>query len=294
MSSFNPGGAASASTSVTKPYLYSVLTRPSIVSVAVLIVRSQILKLFARAAASAAPRRTTVHLNRHAHNASATRIPRQRGLLPAPHLNVVNPTAASHRKNGSARCMFGQNRVAPRSRLTCLHQPALHQRIQTVVDRGHRDLRHLALGPQKHLLRRRMVPFAAPAPRKRADAAGVDRKPRIARRALIGSITDVRPRAIQSSRESTRPGPRQSTFGIILNSRSPNPPAAHPPSADPSLAPPLLAHVPPAPAPARGAKQVNPARMNRGVLAHCKGRMPLRRPFPDRVTGSPAVPRDCA
>src|SRR5438477_12129092 len=37
MSSFSPGGAASASTSVTKPYLYSCLTNPSIVSVAVLI-----------------------------------------------------------------------------------------------------------------------------------------------------------------------------------------------------------------------------------------------------------------
>src|ERR1035441_214384 len=37
MSSFKPGGAASASTSVTKPYLYSAWTNPSIVSVAVLI-----------------------------------------------------------------------------------------------------------------------------------------------------------------------------------------------------------------------------------------------------------------
>src|SRR5882672_9411378 len=40
MSSFRPGGAASASTSVTKPYLYSCLTKPSMVSVAVLIVES--------------------------------------------------------------------------------------------------------------------------------------------------------------------------------------------------------------------------------------------------------------
>src|SRR3954471_22031231 len=37
ISSFNPGGADSVSTSVTKPYLYSCLTNPSIVSVAVLI-----------------------------------------------------------------------------------------------------------------------------------------------------------------------------------------------------------------------------------------------------------------
>ena len=41
MSSFKPGGAASASTSVTKPYLYSCLTNPSIVSVAVLILLNQ-------------------------------------------------------------------------------------------------------------------------------------------------------------------------------------------------------------------------------------------------------------
>src|SRR5580698_3086479 len=39
MSSFKPGGADSVSTSVTKPYLYSCLTRLSIVSVAVLIVK---------------------------------------------------------------------------------------------------------------------------------------------------------------------------------------------------------------------------------------------------------------
>src|SRR5690242_4257895 len=37
VSSVNPGGALSDSTSVTKPYLYSFLTRPSMVSVAVLI-----------------------------------------------------------------------------------------------------------------------------------------------------------------------------------------------------------------------------------------------------------------
>src|SRR6185437_10916500 len=37
MFSFKPGGADSVSTSVTKPYLYSCWTKPSIVSVAVLI-----------------------------------------------------------------------------------------------------------------------------------------------------------------------------------------------------------------------------------------------------------------
>src|ERR1700677_3144338 len=40
MSSFRPGGADSDSTSVTKPYLYSCLTRLSIVSVAVLMINS--------------------------------------------------------------------------------------------------------------------------------------------------------------------------------------------------------------------------------------------------------------
>ena len=39
VSSLKPGGADSDSTSVTKPYLYSCLTRLSMVSVAVLIVR---------------------------------------------------------------------------------------------------------------------------------------------------------------------------------------------------------------------------------------------------------------
>src|SRR2546430_91049 len=49
MSSFNPGGAESASTSVTNPYLYSCLTKPSIVSVAVLILIKSLLKSGARA-----------------------------------------------------------------------------------------------------------------------------------------------------------------------------------------------------------------------------------------------------
>src|SRR5664280_2619576 len=37
MSSFNPGGAESVSTSVKNPYLYSCLTKPSMASVAVLM-----------------------------------------------------------------------------------------------------------------------------------------------------------------------------------------------------------------------------------------------------------------
>ena len=37
------------------------------------------------------------------------------------------------------------------------HQAALYQRIQTVIDRGHRDVRHPALGPDEHFLGSRMI-----------------------------------------------------------------------------------------------------------------------------------------
>src|SRR5512140_137107 len=60
ISSFSPGGADSASTSVTKPYLYSVLTNPSIVSVAVLIYHLS---------------RLTHHVSHLAHLALPPRIP---------------------------------------------------------------------------------------------------------------------------------------------------------------------------------------------------------------------------
>jgi len=39
------------------------------------------------------------------------------------------------------------------------HQAALNQRIQAVINCGHRDIRHPALGPDKHLLGGRVIAF---------------------------------------------------------------------------------------------------------------------------------------
>ena len=39
-------------------------------------------------------------------------------------------------------------------------QPALHQRIQAIIDRRHGNLRYLPLRPDKHLFCRWMIPFA--------------------------------------------------------------------------------------------------------------------------------------
>jgi hypothetical protein len=38
-------------------------------------------------------------------------------------------------------------------------QPALYQRVQAIIDRRHRNVRHVPLRPDKHLLRRRVIAF---------------------------------------------------------------------------------------------------------------------------------------
>src|ERR1043166_2752884 len=170
VSSLNPGGAASTSTSVKKPYLYSCLTRPSMVSVAVLMKNcwsdyalnrrvgsakrraGSTGSLVPRRAAGAEPANGQVHL--HGLEPSW-----HRHLRPLPgQVNVVNRPAGLAVKVAMLMHVGTKTRGAP-VQVYLLHQAAPHQCVQAVVDRRHRNVRHHVLGPQEDLLRRRMIPL---------------------------------------------------------------------------------------------------------------------------------------
>src|ERR1017187_3711895 len=160
MSSFKPGGAASASTSVMKPYLYSCWTSPSIVSVAVLILSQ--LNHFTHLI-----RLTLLTLHGGARRAS----PVNRYVIP------FRPVASRQRDPGLNRQVNVKDTVAPIAIKVAVlphirakpgrpplqghlpRHPTLHQGVQAIIDRRHRNLRHVPLRPYKHLLGRRMIPF---------------------------------------------------------------------------------------------------------------------------------------
>src|ERR1017187_10350114 len=140
VSSLKPGGADSDSTSVTKPYLYSCLTRLSMVSVAVLIE-----KLFLPGAvcADAVNRHVVSSRLETARDGHAQQFVRQ--------IHIINRPA------GAAMKMAVIRHVRAEARRAALHvdlprQAAFHQRVETIVNRRVRNFRHRALGADKNLL----------------------------------------------------------------------------------------------------------------------------------------------
>src|ERR1019366_1251377 len=128
VSSLKPGGVDSDSTSVTKPYLYSCLTRLSIVSVAVLIVKL----LFPRAIRAKTVNGHFVALRQE----------------PARQRHAGQGRRQIHVKNRLARGAVKMPvlvHVRAEPRRTAIHrhlpgQPAFYQSVEAVVNRGHGNL----------------------------------------------------------------------------------------------------------------------------------------------------------
>src|SRR5271169_1557306 len=144
VSSLKPGGVDSDSTSVTKPYLYSCLTRLSMVSVAVLIV----LKLFFFVAIWAGAMDGDVKMFCLEPLGQFHRL---RGQI-----HVKNRSA------GIAMKMTMLVHVRAITRRAALQrdlpgQAAFSECIEAVIGRGVGNLRHLPLGTNEDLLGGRMI-----------------------------------------------------------------------------------------------------------------------------------------
>ena len=149
MSSLRPGGAESASTSVTKPYLYSCLTRPSMVSVAVLIVRVELSFLLFGAIGADTVNRDFVVIN-------------PKSFWPRDNCGISRQRHIEHRAALVTVIMAMLLHVWAITCRTALelhlaHEAAFHQRIEAIINRGHGNIRHGLFGPDENLLRCRVI-----------------------------------------------------------------------------------------------------------------------------------------
>src|ERR1022692_1629901 len=221
MSSFRPGGAASASTSVMKPYLYSCWTSPSIVSVAVLILSqlnhfTHLIRLTLLTLLGGARRASPMNCNVIPFRPIASR-QREPGLCRQ--INVKHTIASIAIKVAVLPHIRAKPGRTPLQGHLSRH-PALHQGIQAIIDCRHRNLRHVPLRPYKHLFRRRVIAFAQ---QHSIDMLPLRGKTKTAPREPFAqpAIAFYVCRSIHLTLKLTRL-PRLSIFGTIL---IPGPPA---------------------------------------------------------------------
>src|SRR5438309_31327 len=139
MSSFSPGGAASASTSVTKPYLYSCRTNPAMVSVAVLIDENGGRRLLLAASRTKAADGDFVTAGLEALGHRQPRLRRVRQQV-----NVVGAAAMVAVKMMVVLHVRAVTRGGP-VQIHQADQATVHQRIEAIVNGGHGNLRHFLL-----------------------------------------------------------------------------------------------------------------------------------------------------
>src|SRR6185369_10158673 len=145
ISSFSPGGAESASTSVKNPYLYSFWTRPSIVSVAVLMF--QILSRGSSGSLARAGGATPVNGNIVTFGGE----PLGEGESGGGPIDIENGLAGIAIKVAMLLHIRAKaGRAAFEGDLP--HQAASHQRVEAIVNGRHGNIGHGGLGADKDLL----------------------------------------------------------------------------------------------------------------------------------------------